>query len=98
VKHLVFAALVVLLPQVGPSTNAFTIVRGPNYEGAIIPASSPWHPVLWRDPGIRHEYSVREGWTPTEQQIAAAEAALRAFVEPAIRDVETAKAPSRDAA
>lgn len=84
-KHLVIgvmlASRLIVSAQAARSNNDFVIVRGAEYEGAIVPASSFWHKIVWDHPAIRHEYMVVEGWTPAGEQVAAAERALQRFIE-----------------
>lgn len=95
-------AVTVLVPlyalhalQVAPSSDAFVLVRGTRYEGAIIPASSSWHRSLWTDPAVRNDLKVADVWTPSESQVAAAESALHAFVDAALKESASPNATSQ---
>jgi hypothetical protein len=92
-------AVTALIPlcslQVAPPSDAFVLVRGTHYEGAIIPASSSWHRSLWTDPAIRNELKVANVWTPSEPQVAAAESALQAFVDAALKESASTSATSQ---
>jgi hypothetical protein len=85
----VLAAPLISFAQVTPATGAFVIVRGAQYEGAIVPESSPWRQALFQDPGIRNDYSGHEGWTPTAKDVAVAEGALHTFVERFLAEVKS---------
>lgn len=87
--------LAVQLPLRGD--DAFIAVRGDQYEGAIVPDTSSWHGVMWRDPAIRDEVAVVGGWTPTAEQIDAAEVALRNFIVRARQGVRPANVPDAGA-
>jgi hypothetical protein len=82
------AALLALLvsAQVAPSEDLFALISAPQYEGAIVPASSPWHLVLLRgfhssDRNDPWDLRGFEPWTPGEQDVALAETVLQQFVE-----------------
>lgn len=81
--------------QVAPPSVAFVLVRGTQYEGVIIPASSSWHRTLWTDPAIRNELKVDDVWTPSESEVDAAESALLTFVEAARKESASTKATSQ---
>lgn len=76
------------------ATSEFRIVSGDGYEGAIVPASSPWH-VMFRTAitrGRGANAAVPPGltpWTPEPLDVAATERYLAAWVERA------AKTPSQ---
>jgi hypothetical protein len=85
----VLATPLISFAQGALATGAFVIVRGAQYEGAIVPESSPWRQTLFQDPGIRNDYSGHEAWTPTEKDVAVAEGALHTFVERFLDEVKT---------
>src|SRR5688572_26353122 len=52
----------------------FPIVRGAGYEGAIVPASSPWH--AFHGFGLPSGTTSSAAWTPSPADIATLESAL----------------------
>lgn len=48
--------------------DTFILVNGVGYEGAIIPAVSPWQ--IWKDAAIRNQHVVTDVWTPSKEQVA----------------------------
>jgi hypothetical protein len=68
-----------------PAQEDFPIVRGTGYEGAIVPASSPWH--TFHRLGLPPGATSSEAWTPSPADIATLESALAALL--------TAGAPDR---
>jgi hypothetical protein len=82
-----------LSPPVRAATgDAFQIVKGDGYEGAIVPASSPWH-LFYRN-GLQFLTTGRPiltgagyaPWTPTPEDIVLIERDLTEFVQTAAAD------------
>jgi hypothetical protein len=76
--------------QPRPEDDAFVVMTGDGYLGAVVPASSPWHSmfkpgliVLGGAPGGGDEFTA---WTPAASDIEALERELKAFVAIAARD------------
>jgi hypothetical protein len=62
----------------------FPIVRGAGYEGAIVPASSPWH--AFHRHGLRSGTTSSAAWTPSPADIATLESVLAALLGPEVLD------------
>lgn len=56
----------------------FPLVRAAGYEGAIVPASSPWHAI--HRIGLQAGTSSSGAWTPDPADIATAEAGFAALL------------------
>jgi hypothetical protein len=71
---------------VAAGQDAWEVVRGAGYEGAIIPAASLYNK-LFRDivTSLKPDATL-VGWTPTASDIAVAERELRTLVERASKD------------
>lgn len=66
----------------------FQIVSGDGYEGAIVPASSPWH--SWFRLGITRDRGRERpeltAWTPQPTDVAATERYFMEFLQRAVRE------------
>ena len=85
IMSLVIGIPFVAFTQSNRQNEDFVMVRGDLYEGAIIPAGSSWHRLVWDDPAIRGLHAVTGAWTPTAKQIEEAERALQASVAGLVR-------------
>ena len=61
-----------------PAQEDFPTVRGTGYEGAIVPASSPWH--AFHQSGLPSGTTSSAAWTPSLADIATLESALAAWL------------------
>ena len=80
-------------PAFSRQTERFPVVSGDTYEGAIIPASSPWHGFFKTGltvlTGRRADGAGLAAWTPAADDVAAAERHVTTLVELAAREPAT---------
>jgi hypothetical protein len=92
-RLLVFIAMLAAPIGLSGQTNqvdkdAFIIVRGTTYEGAIIPDASPWHKAFRTlataaSSPIARETLPADSWTPRGSDVAVVEQELTRFVQQA---------------